>query len=98
VSKKYRSDAMAAIHETMEALRDVGAVGNQTMRHFDDACLSPIWPLKPNRLLKVTLNASLAAHGAAPHRQINHLRLLWRGAMPCERLFQHPANETKAIR
>jgi DNA-binding transcriptional regulator YiaG len=32
MSKKYRSDAMAAIHETMEALHDVGAVGKQAMR------------------------------------------------------------------
>jgi len=30
--KKYRSDAFAAIHETMEALHDVGAVNKQTMR------------------------------------------------------------------
>src|SRR5579863_1256122 len=46
-SKKYRSDALAAIHETMEALHDVGAIGKQTMRSFDDACLTPIRPLKP---------------------------------------------------
>ena len=36
MSKKYRSDAMAAIHETMEALHDVGAIDKQTMRRFDD--------------------------------------------------------------
>ena len=47
MSKKYRSDAMAAIHETLEALHDVGAVDKQTMRRFDDACLTPIRPLKP---------------------------------------------------
>ena len=35
MSKKYRSDAMAAIHETMEALHDVGAIDKQTMRRFD---------------------------------------------------------------
>jgi putative transcriptional regulator len=39
MSKKYRSDAMAAIHETMEALYDAGAIGKQTMRRFDEACL-----------------------------------------------------------
>ena len=50
MSKKYRSDAMAAIHETMEALRDVGAIGKQTMRRFDDACLTPIRPLKPEEI------------------------------------------------
>jgi putative transcriptional regulator len=47
MSKKYRSDALAAIHETMEALHEVGAIGKQTMRSFDDACLTPIRPLKP---------------------------------------------------
>lgn len=47
MSEKYRSDAMAAVHETMEALRDVAAIGKRTMRRFDDACLTPIRPLKP---------------------------------------------------
>lgn len=47
MSKKYRSDAMAAIHETMAALHGAGAIDKQTMRRFDDACLTPIRPLKP---------------------------------------------------
>jgi putative transcriptional regulator len=38
----YRSEAMAASHETMEALRHVGAIDKQTMRRFDAACLTPI--------------------------------------------------------
>jgi putative transcriptional regulator len=50
MSKKYRSDAMAAIHETMEALHDVGAIDKQTMRHFDAACLTPIRSLKPEEI------------------------------------------------
>jgi len=50
MSKKYRSDAMAAIHETLEARHDVGAVDKQTMRRFDDACLTPIRPLKPGEI------------------------------------------------
>jgi putative transcriptional regulator len=36
---------MAAIHETMEALHRVGAIDKQTMRRFDDACLTPVRPL-----------------------------------------------------
>ena len=47
MSKKYRSEAMAAIHETMEALHDVGAIDKQTMRRFDAACLTPVKPLTP---------------------------------------------------
>ena len=50
MSKNYRSDAMAAIHETMEALHDSGAIDKQTMRRFDDACLTPIRPLKPKEI------------------------------------------------
>jgi putative transcriptional regulator len=48
--KSYRSDATAAIHETMEALHGVGAIDKQTMRGFDDACLTPIRPLKPEEI------------------------------------------------
>jgi len=50
MSKKYRSDAMAAIHETMAALHDVGAIDKQTIRRFDSACLTPIRPLKPKQI------------------------------------------------
>jgi putative transcriptional regulator len=50
MSKKYRRDALAAIHETMEALHDVGAIDKQTMRRFDDARLTPIRLLKPEEI------------------------------------------------
>jgi putative transcriptional regulator len=50
MSKKYRSEAMAAIHETMEALHEVGAIDKQTMRRFDVACLTPVRPLKPKEI------------------------------------------------
>jgi putative transcriptional regulator len=39
MSKKYRSEAMAAIHETMAALHDAGAIDKQTMRRFDPSVL-----------------------------------------------------------
>jgi putative transcriptional regulator len=41
---------MAAVHETMEALHKVGAVDKQTMRHFDDACLTPVQFLSPKQI------------------------------------------------
>jgi putative transcriptional regulator len=47
VAKKYRTNLLASIHETMEALHDVGAIGKQTMRQFDEACLTPIRVLTP---------------------------------------------------
>ncbi|HLH06132.1 MAG TPA: DNA-binding transcriptional regulator [Terriglobales bacterium] len=50
MGKKYRSDAMAAVHETMEALHRVGAINKQTMRKFDEACLTPVQPLSPKQI------------------------------------------------
>ena len=48
--KKYRSDALAAIHETIEALHEVGAVDRQTMREFDETCLTPIEVMLPEQI------------------------------------------------
>lgn len=50
MSKKYRSEAMAAIHETMVALHGVGAIDKQTMRRFDTACLTPVQPLSAEQI------------------------------------------------
>lgn len=48
--KKYRSDAFATIHETMEVLHDVGAVNKQTMREFDENCLTTVHTLSPEEI------------------------------------------------
>jgi putative transcriptional regulator len=53
MSKKYRSEAMASIHETMEALHEVGAIDKQTMRRFDEACLTPVRPLTPKQIKSI---------------------------------------------
>ncbi len=41
--QKYKSDAYAAIHETMDALHQVGAITQKTMRTFDKNCLEPVF-------------------------------------------------------
>jgi len=50
MTMKYKSDAFAAIHETMEALHEIGAVNKQTMREFDAACLAPIQVMSPEEI------------------------------------------------
>ncbi len=45
MSKQYRSRAMASIHETAEGLHAAGLTGKQTMRKFDETCLTPVPPL-----------------------------------------------------
>jgi putative transcriptional regulator len=41
---------MAAVHETAEGLHSIGLVDKQTMRKFDDACLTPVRPLSANEI------------------------------------------------
>jgi putative transcriptional regulator len=50
MTKRYRSDALAAIHETMEALHGIGAVDKVTMREFDESCLTPVQELSPEEI------------------------------------------------
>lgn len=50
MAKKYRTEAFAAIHETLEALHEAGAIEKQTMREFDEACLGPVLPMPPERI------------------------------------------------
>ena len=58
--KKYRSDARAAIHETMEALHDVGAINKQTMREFDETCLTPVHTLSPEEIKALRLREHIS--------------------------------------
>ena len=39
--KQYKSDAFAAIHETVDALHRIKAIDKTTMRDFDAVCLMP---------------------------------------------------------
>ncbi len=48
--KKFRSDAMAAIHETAADLHRVGGMDQRTMRKFDALCLTPIAEMTPQKI------------------------------------------------
>ena len=50
MTKQYRSSVMASIHETAEGLHAAGVMDKQTMRKFDDACLTPVRPLAPEEI------------------------------------------------
>ena len=47
MKKEYRSDALGAIHETASDLHDAGIMAKRTMRKFDEMCLTPVRPMKP---------------------------------------------------
>jgi putative transcriptional regulator len=60
MAKKYRSDALAAIHETMEAVHELGAIDKQTMRSFDAACLTPVQALAPEEIKQIRLREHIS--------------------------------------
>jgi putative transcriptional regulator len=49
-SKQYRSGVMASVHETAEGLTSAGVMSKQTMRDFDEICLTPVRPLTPEEI------------------------------------------------
>ena len=48
--KQYKSEAFAAIHETMDALHQIEAIDKKTMRNFDTQCLEVISEIKPQEI------------------------------------------------
>ena len=49
-TKIYRSEASAAIHETALDLHEAGLIDKQTMRQFDESCLTPIQHFTPQQI------------------------------------------------
>jgi putative transcriptional regulator len=50
MTKNYRNSMMASIHETAEDLHETGLMEKQTMREFDQLCLTPVKPLTPEEI------------------------------------------------
>jgi putative transcriptional regulator len=48
-AKQYRSSLMASIHETAEELNAVGLMSKQTLREFNELCLTPAQPIARKR-------------------------------------------------
>lgn len=58
--KKYKSDAFAAIHETMEALHEIRAIDKKTMCEFDQACLTPVRTLSPEEIKRIRMREHIS--------------------------------------
>ena len=60
MNKTFKSEALAAIHETASDLRDAGLVDKQTMREFDTLCLTPVAALTPDEIKAIRLNTRVS--------------------------------------
>lgn len=62
MARQYRSDALAAAHETAQGLTDAGVMAKRTMKAFDEMCLTPVEEMTPQKIreLRMRENASQA--------------------------------------
>ncbi len=62
MARTYRSKAAAAVHETMQDMYKAGLASKQTMKEFDELCLTPVKQFSPKqiRALRVREDASQA--------------------------------------
>jgi len=70
MGKKYRSDALAAVHETALGLAEAGVMDKRTMKGFDDMCLTPVEELTAEQIRQIRLRekASQAVFARYPRR------------------------------
>ena len=55
MTKRYKSEALAAAHETAYGLTEAGVMAKRTMRAFDEMCLTPIEDLTPDDIRELRL-------------------------------------------
>jgi putative transcriptional regulator len=48
--RKFKSDAFEAIHSAVEGMYDAGTIDKETMRTFDETCLSVAVELSPTEI------------------------------------------------
>jgi len=60
MTQTYKSDALAAIHETASDLRDAGLMEKRTFKEFDRLCLTPIEELTPEEIKAIRLRARVS--------------------------------------
>ena len=62
MARQYKSEPLAAAHETAQGLADAGVMAKRTMRAFDEMCLTPVQDMPPEtiRALRLRENASQA--------------------------------------
>ena len=55
MTKRYISDALAAVHETALGLTEAGVMTKQTKRNFDGMCLTPVEEMTSQQIRELRL-------------------------------------------
>jgi len=71
MSKTYRSDALAAIHETASDLHDAGLMAKRTLRQFDELCLTPVRSIPPKEIRAIRERERVSQAVLARHLNVS---------------------------
>ena len=55
MGKQYKSNALAAVHETALGLHEAGVMDKRTLKEFDEICLTPVEALTPEEIRNIRL-------------------------------------------
>lgn len=89
MSKKYKNDVMASIHETASELREAGLMGKRTMKQFKELCLTEVQELTPDEIRAIRLQAHVSQIVFAHYLNVSPGTVsLW------ERGEKHPAGSS----
>jgi putative transcriptional regulator len=88
-ARTYKNDLLAAIHETASGYRDAGLIDKQTMRHFDDTCLTPVHGFTPEEIRALREREQVSQTVFA-----NHLNVTKDSVSQWERGAKHPSGST----
>lgn len=60
MKRNYKSEALAALHESMSGLHEIGIIPAKTMRQFDKSCLTEVKPIPPEQIIEIRTKAGVS--------------------------------------
>lgn len=70
MAKAYKSEALAALHESMADLHKIGMLDTKTMREFDQTCLTKVLELSPTAIRRIRTKAAVSQAVFAAHLNV----------------------------
>lgn len=69
--RTYRSDILASVHEAATGLEEAGVINRQTMREFDELCLTPVRPLGAKDIIALREREDVSQSVFARHLNVS---------------------------
>lgn len=70
MAKQYKSEALAAVHETALGLTDAGLMEKRTMNAFDEMCLTPVEEMTAEEIRELRLREKASQAVFARHLNV----------------------------